>query len=133
MSTPRLVQDLMSRNLVTLHLEDSLADADAAMKEHGFRHLPVADGDRLLGLLTLSDVLRFTPSPLEARADQIAVEIAAGTFVADLMTRDVTTVRPDTPLEQAADLAKAGICRSFRTAGRRPEIPAFAGMTAWGA
>jgi CBS domain-containing protein len=27
------------------------------MKQHGFRHLPVCDGDRLIGFLSLRDLL----------------------------------------------------------------------------
>lgn len=108
MTTPKTVEDLMSRNVLTVHEEDNLGDAESTMERHGFRHVPVVDGERLVGLLTQRDLLRFSASPLEARADQLDAEIKTRTFVADVMTREITTVQPETPLVQAADLILAG-------------------------
>ncbi|MGH6816969.1 MAG: CBS domain-containing protein [Hyphomicrobiaceae bacterium] len=52
-----LVQDLMSRRLVTCTPEDAMSDARLTMKNHRLRHLPVMQGDTLAGLLSISDVL----------------------------------------------------------------------------
>lgn len=41
--------------------EDTTADEAARMMlEHGFRHLPVVDGERTLGIVSLRDVMRNT-------------------------------------------------------------------------
>jgi len=51
------VGDIMSRDLVTLAEDDSLADARSCMQQGRIRHLPVVRGDKLVGLLTHRDLL----------------------------------------------------------------------------
>ena len=108
MLIPRTVADLMTREVVTVHEEDNLAAAEEAMGRHGFRHVPVVDGERVVGLISNRDVLRYSVSPLEGRAVEADADLKSVTFVADIMSREVTTVNPETPLEQAADLMLAG-------------------------
>ncbi len=38
--------------------EASVADADAMMRDHGIHHLPVKDGDRLVGVVSAADLRR---------------------------------------------------------------------------
>jgi len=47
----------MTRNVVTVSSEDSLCEAFDLMRTEGFRHLPVVDGNRLIGVLSDRDVL----------------------------------------------------------------------------
>lgn len=52
------VRSIMSRPLVTITLDQSLAAAVALMAEHGIRRLPIVDeGGRLASILTLDDLL----------------------------------------------------------------------------
>jgi CBS domain-containing protein len=51
------VRDAMARELRSCNPGDSLAEAEAIMREAGIRRLPVVDGsDCLLGVLSLADV-----------------------------------------------------------------------------
>jgi CBS domain-containing protein len=70
------------------------------------RHLPVVDGDKLVGLITHRDILRVTRSTLTGyRLEQeIDRRRQEETFVADVMTREVLTVNPDTPIKEAAKI-----------------------------
>src|SRR5262245_42318740 len=52
-----LVRDLMARRLIMCTPDDTMSDARLAMKRHRLRHLPVLQGDKLAGLLSISDVL----------------------------------------------------------------------------
>jgi CBS domain-containing protein len=51
------VTDVMSRNPISVHPETPLQDCMVLMKQNGFRHLPVCDGDHLVGFLSLRDLL----------------------------------------------------------------------------
>ncbi|MFI5167839.1 MAG: CBS domain-containing protein [Thermoanaerobaculales bacterium] len=51
------VGDIMSRDLVTLAEDDSLADARTCMQRGRVRHLPVVRGTKLVGLVTHRDLL----------------------------------------------------------------------------
>ena len=63
----RAVSELMTRNLVTCTREDRADMILAKMTEGRFRHMPVLDGDRMVGLISLGDVVK-------ARLQQLAME-----------------------------------------------------------
>lgn len=49
---------LASRDLVTVDPRESIPAAAMKMIEHGIRHLPVVEGERLVGMISIRDVLR---------------------------------------------------------------------------
>jgi len=49
---------LMSRNPYVIKPENTLVDAAKALLEHGIRRLPVVDGDELVGIITVADIVR---------------------------------------------------------------------------
>ena len=51
------VSEVMTRNLTTVAPGESLENCMLLMREHGFRHLPVCEGKRLVGLVSLRDLL----------------------------------------------------------------------------
>ena len=46
------------KSLITASPDDSLISAAAKMIEHNVRHLPVVEGGRLIGVISIRDVLR---------------------------------------------------------------------------
>ncbi|HJL17132.1 MAG TPA: CBS domain-containing protein [Sandaracinaceae bacterium LLY-WYZ-13_1] len=96
------VGDLMTREVVTLYEEENLAGLLDGMERFRFRHLPVVDGETLVGLVTHRDLLRAGVSPLEPHADQRAARLAEQTFVRDVMQTDVETTAAHVPLVEAA-------------------------------
>jgi CBS domain-containing membrane protein len=94
--------DIMSTDVVTLIEDETLAHAKSCMDRGRIRHLPVVHDGRLVGLVTHRDLLAASFSifaevePAEQR--RIFVRIP----VAEAMHRDVVTVRPDTPVAEAA-------------------------------
>jgi CBS domain-containing protein len=52
------VRDRMTRCPVTATLDDEIADTMGAMTEHRIRHLPVIEGGRLAGLISIGDVVK---------------------------------------------------------------------------
>ncbi len=51
------VRDVMTSEVVTCGPEDPMQAAQALMRKNGFRHLPVVEGGRLLGILSIRDTL----------------------------------------------------------------------------
>jgi CBS domain-containing protein len=51
------VGDAMTRVLITATPRDRLADAMDVMTENKIRHLPVMDGDRLAGIVSIGDLV----------------------------------------------------------------------------
>ncbi|HMQ31273.1 MAG TPA: CBS domain-containing protein [Chloroflexaceae bacterium] len=89
-----LVRDRMSAHPVTIEPESSALSALGIMQYHHLRHLPVVDASgRVVGLLAERDLLLAASRHLHA-----------GMEVTEVMSRDVITVSPETPLGEAARL-----------------------------
>ena len=92
-----LVEDLMTRDLITLKPDDNLAQADTFMNRGRIRHLPVVDSQgKLVGLVTHRDLLKVFAD----RTREGAMTVRAG----DVMTTGVATVTPQTRLIEALNL-----------------------------
>ena len=53
------IREAMSEDLVTLSVEDTIKHAVEALSRGDIHALPVVDGEKLAGLLTSTDVIRF--------------------------------------------------------------------------
>jgi CBS domain-containing protein len=51
------VEQVMTSNLVTAHPSESYVACLAKMQSHGIRHLVIAAGDRLVGVISLRDLM----------------------------------------------------------------------------
>jgi CBS domain-containing protein len=51
------VQDVMSRKVVIGKLEDELDYAITAMKQARIRHIPIVDGKKVVGMISMRDLL----------------------------------------------------------------------------
>jgi CBS domain-containing membrane protein len=108
-----VVADIMTRNVRTLREHDKLSDIAKQMGEYHFRHLPVEEDGKLVGLVSQRDLLRLTGNARERTelAQKLGKKIDEITSVEDLMHKDVRAVTPRTPLLQAAQMlldTKAG-------------------------
>ena len=90
----------MTRDPVVLEEWENLLDVAHDMKRYSFRHLPVVDGGRLVGLISHRDLLRFTASALDPSLarDERDHRLKEKTFIRQAMTKDVQTVSPDDPV-----------------------------------
>jgi CBS domain-containing protein len=101
---PHLVRDIMTHKVVTLYEEDNLSGVEKGMEHFKFRHLPIVDDGKLVGLVTHRDILRVAASTLEAGAAQKTQYLLESVFVRDVMQKEVVTAHPDMPLIDAGRL-----------------------------
>ena len=59
------VKDFMETKLITISSADDIYEALIKMRDSNIRHLPVVDRGKMVGLLTLKDVLKIEPSLFE--------------------------------------------------------------------
>ena len=51
------VSEVMTAAPLTVDMRESIEHCMVLMKEHGFRHLPICDGKKLKGIVSLRDIL----------------------------------------------------------------------------
>jgi len=59
-SKDTLLRDIMSSPVMVVPPDRSAEECMALMTEHRLRHLPVMDGERLLGLVSIGDLVKAT-------------------------------------------------------------------------
>lgn len=93
------IEAIMSTNLITVSPSATLAEARTLMHDNRIHHIPVLNDDKLVGLVTLTNVLAATDSFLRDPQNRIhANEI----LVEDAMVSDVATVEVHASLRHAA-------------------------------
>ena len=90
------VEELMSRDVVTLSEDENLAVGDDLLKLHHIRHLPVVREGRLVGLVSHRDLIR-------ALARHAGSRSPSPVWAKDVMTRSVETVSPWTSVREVVE------------------------------
>jgi CBS domain-containing membrane protein len=97
------VRDLMTEEVQSVQRDDTVETVYDLMNEHGIRHLTVIDRDGdLVGLVSHRDLLRHSPIERAEVPLFLMREILRRTLVEEVMTSEVETAGPDTPLSEAA-------------------------------
>jgi CBS domain-containing protein len=58
-SRETLVADIMTKDVLTVKIGDSVEDCLEIMTQNHVRHLPVMEGDRLIGLVSIGDLVNW--------------------------------------------------------------------------
>ncbi len=90
-----LVRDIMRRPAIAASAETTLRDAYRTMQREGIRHLPVLEGDAIVGVVTDRDLRLATSSLADA-------PLPSDRRVSEVMSRHPETADPGDPVEDAA-------------------------------
>lgn len=55
-----MVSKIMSTDLITINHTNTLLDAEKLFKKHKIRHIPVVSDKKIVGILSLTDLLRIS-------------------------------------------------------------------------
>lgn len=98
------VKDFMTRKVVYISPETTIASAADLMREQGIHRLPVMEQDRLVGLVTEGTIAEASPSKATSLSIYEMNYLLNKTKVKDVMIKDVITVSPFDSLEDAVYL-----------------------------
>ncbi len=60
MKRRELISKIMSTDLITVNLSNNLVEAEKLFNENSIRHIPVVSGEDIIGMLSLTDLLRVS-------------------------------------------------------------------------
>jgi acetoin utilization protein AcuB len=98
-----LVRSRMTPEVIAASPETTIAEALSITRSKRIRHLPVLDGDRLVGVVTDRD-LRLAMPPIWGEQQEELQEALNTRHVREVMVTNMITVPPDMPVEHAAKL-----------------------------
>ncbi len=63
------IQDVMTKRVVIMEGSDSYEDCLRIMKQESIRHVPVIDGDKLIGVISMRDLMQVDMDEKEQKID----------------------------------------------------------------
>lgn len=73
-----LLAEVMTRDPDTIGPDDAVAYALSIMNERGYRHLPVVDGERIVGIVSIRDLYRSIKEQMDADLLMLAETLIQG-------------------------------------------------------
>ncbi len=99
------VSEIMTKNLIKLHLQDELSHAEALFKKHHIRHLPVVEGEHIVGMLSYNDLLRISfADAVDDDEDEVETTVYDMFSIEHVMTKKVVSVSPETSIKEVATI-----------------------------
>jgi acetoin utilization protein AcuB len=100
------VADWMTETVLAVEIYDSISVARQLMAKHRVNQLPVLDHERLMGIVTDRDIRDAYPTSMLIGHTKEIDKFADAYTVEEVMTHDVFTVEPETPLATAVALLR---------------------------
>ena len=99
-----LVKNWMSKNVITVEVNDSMHEAMKLLKEHDIRMLPVMKKSKLAGIITDRDLKKASASDATTLEVHELLYLLTKVKVKDIMTKTVITVPPEFTVEETAQV-----------------------------
>ena len=96
------VKEIMTTDVITTTCDVDVVNAFEKLMEHKISSLPVLDGEKLVGIITATDVGH----------NLILDKYELGTSVKEIMIKPVITVSPEDSIETAISVMKDGVSSS---------------------
>lgn len=101
LNTP--VSEIMTRQVLTIDAKKHLSEAEKLMKKHKIRHMPVVRNGKIIGMLSLTDLLRISFADAVTESD-FNPEVYDMFTIDQLMNKQVISLRPDDTIRDAAEI-----------------------------
>ena len=99
-----LVKNWMSKEVVTVHVNDTMNDAVKLQREHGIRMLPVVEQGELVGIVTDRDMKRASASDATTLDVHELIHLVSTIKIKHIMTKNPITVPFDFTVEETAEV-----------------------------
>lgn len=99
------VSSIMSKNIIKLNLSDDLTKAESLFKHHKIRHIPVVDGNKIVGMLSYTDLLRISFVDAIDDDEEVVDATVYNLFtVEQVMAKKLVTISPETTIKETAEI-----------------------------
>ena len=98
------VSTIMTKHAYTVQLTDSLYQVRDLILKHEIRHVPVMEGEKLVGIVSKTDVNRLSFSGLfagEGQADEAVFEMLS---IAQVMSQKLRVVKATDSIREVAEI-----------------------------
>lgn len=99
------ISAIMTKNVITLNVSDNLVAAEKLFKENHIRHIPVVNGDAIIGILSYTDLLRISFADAVDDEDNSVDTVVYNMFTIDqVMAKNIVSVSSSTLIKEVAEI-----------------------------
>ena len=99
------VSEIMTKNLIKLNLNDDLTKAEHLFKKNKIRHIPVVNGNKIIGMLSYTDLLRISfVDAVDDDAEIVDTTVYNLFTIEQVMAKKVVTVSAETTIRETAEI-----------------------------
>jgi|TARA_R110001592_G_scaffold72291_1_gene220760 CBS domain-containing membrane protein len=98
------ISKIMTTNVVTLNIADSLETAEKLFKEYKIRHIPVVKNKEVIGMLSYSDLLRISYSDVSEDEQNVETFMYDMFTIKQVMAKNLYMVPPYASVKDVAEL-----------------------------
>lgn len=99
------VSEIMTTNIVKLNITDNLTKAEGLFKKHKIRHIPVVSSNKIIGMLSYTDLLRISfADAIDNHEDVVDVTVYNMFSVEQVMTKNLVKISPETTIKETAEI-----------------------------
>lgn len=99
------VSAIMTKNIIKLNITDDLTKAEALFKAHKIRHIPVVNEDKIVGLLSYTDLLRVSyAEALDDETENVESIVFNMFSIRQVMAKQLIQISPETTIREAAEI-----------------------------
>ncbi len=98
------ISTIMTDSLVTVNLNDDLRKVKDIFAKGKFRHLPVMDGEKLVGMVSKNDIMRLSFGQVfdnQGDADEAVLDMLS---IDQIMTHNITSIDVNATVKDAAEI-----------------------------
>jgi CBS domain-containing protein len=97
------VSKIMSTDVQTVNTQNSLHDVKQIFEKDHIHHIPVVSGDRLLGMISRTDLARVS-FVADASDKSLSTAMYDVLSIDQVMVKNVSTVNPHTTIQEATEI-----------------------------
>lgn len=99
------ISKIMTNNLIKLNVNDSLSKAESLFKKNKIRHIPVVKDDKIIGMLSYTDLMRISfADATDDDGQEIETTVYEMFTLEQVMTKNVEVVTERTTIKEAAEI-----------------------------
>lgn len=99
------VSTIMTTSIIKLNITDTLTKAETFFKKNHIRHIPVVNSNKIVGMLSYTDLLRISFADAVDEDDTIIDSTVYNMFsVEQVMSKNLISVSPETTIKEAAEI-----------------------------
>ena len=102
------IDQILTRETVTVHVGQKVSDVRKIFAKHGFHHVPVVSGKKLIGIVSASDILGISVEGVGSDERSMDAYIDHQFSIEGLMRKDLKTLTYKSTIADAAEVLSDG-------------------------